>query len=222
MQIDKATLSFLQALGANNNKEWFEAHRNDYAASKDNFQKFVQALYLGIREFDDSLKDEDQNIKIFRINRDVRFSKDKSPYKKNLAAVFSKNAKSDKFEGYYIHIEPVNLSGLGGGVVNLEPAKLFQVRKYISNHFDEFTDIFYDREFNKYFPEFGDKSSALKRTPQGFEDIDPSVEFIKNKQFTVWYAIDDQKVTSPSFYDDAIHAYKIAKPMLDFLKRASS
>jgi uncharacterized protein (TIGR02453 family) len=217
--IKPQTLQFLKDLAMNNNKGWFEAHRAEYEIAKRNFLGFVENVQFRIHEFDSSITPEPNYRKIFRINRDARFSKDKTPYKHNLAAFISVEPKRLDTFGYYIHLEPGDKSGFAGGFVAPEKDDLNRLRDYIAEHYKELEDLLNDDDFDKYFKFFGDADKALKTTPRGFDKNHPAKEYIRQKMFTVWHPVTDSKVQESTFEDFATEAFVQVHRLIVWLKR---
>lgn len=160
--IKKTTLDFLKKLGENNNREWFQAHKNLYEEARKNIEETVNHLIMEVSVFDPAIIGMDAKDMLFRIYRDVRFSKDKSPYKPYFGAMISKNGKSDiTAGGYYFHIEPGN-SIVCGGVYHPDPATLYKVREKINRNFKKFIGIIDSQAFKKYFSDIeGEKLKTV-------------------------------------------------------------
>ncbi|HZW70528.1 MAG TPA: DUF2461 domain-containing protein, partial [Hanamia sp.] len=135
--IPASTLSFLKSLKKNNNKPWFDANREKYLETRNNFEQFVALLLQKMILFDEDLKELEYKNCLFRINRDVRFSKDKTPYKINFSASFNKGGKKSIYAGYYLHVQPGDNSFIGGGLWRPEPEQLKKVRQEIDYCFPE-------------------------------------------------------------------------------------
>jgi uncharacterized protein (TIGR02453 family) len=140
--LQSSTLQFLQSLQKNNNKPWFDENRKKYESAKENFAEFVEALINGIAAFDPTIQNLTAKNCMFRINRDVRFSKDKSPYKTNMGASISKGGKKINLAGYYFHCEPGKSFAAGGFYMPMAP-ELAKIRQEIDYNFKEWipTDI---------------------------------------------------------------------------------
>ena len=213
--IHKNTLSFLKELSRNNDREWFNANKDRYLTAHENFTQWVQALILKMADFDESLRGLDAKKTIFRIYRDTRFSKDKSPYKPNFGAWLVDKSKGFKVAGYYIHLEPGGCF-LAGGVHMPESPYLREIRKEISANADEFLKIVNHKTFKAHFTFSEDK---LSRIPQGFQADDPTVEFLKLRELTVMHGVSDKDLTAPSFLDYSYKVFKLMHPFNEFLNR---
>lgn len=219
--IQAETLQFLSILKENNNKPWFDANRKAYETAKKNFAEVVQELIKGIGKFDKSIEEAQLEVKncTFRINRDVRFSKNKDPYKTNFGASFSKGGKKAHSAGYYLHIDPTQCF-LAGGIWMPEPDDLKKIRIEIDYNFDEIITILTAESFKKYFPNGLDREAATVRPPKGYDDANPAIELIKLKSFTASSVIDAKEILKPNFTDTVLEGFKAMQPYIAFLNRA--
>ncbi len=142
--------SFLKAIAKNNNRQWFEKSKPKYLEAKTLFDDFVEALHKELLKFDESLAGLNPRKLAFRIYRDVRFSKDKRPYKVNMGAGLSAHGKMEQEPGYYIHIEP-GKSFIAGGFYMPNPENLAKIRQEIDYNTKDFLKILNDKKFKKYF-----------------------------------------------------------------------
>jgi uncharacterized protein (TIGR02453 family) len=156
----------------------------------------------------------------FRINRDIRFSKDKSPYKTNMGAWFTQNKNRKNSPGYYVHFEKGN-SFLAGGVWCPEPNELKAIRKEIEFFYDDLEAIVADATFKKEYKELTrEEANVLKKAPKDFDPNHPAIEFLKLKSYTASQKIDDSWFTQPDFSKKVAQKLIALKPMNDFLRRA--
>jgi uncharacterized protein (TIGR02453 family) len=217
--IQKSTLDFLKKIKTNNNRDWFEKNKNNYLTAKDDVEKNIDDILTGIRTFDKRIKSEITAKKcMFRIYRDVRFSKDKRPYKTNLGAGINPAGKKDFSPGYYIHIEPGN-SFVAGGMWMPPAPELAKIRQEIDYNFKEFSKIINDKNFKKVFGEL-DQDDKLVNVPKGYPKDHKALEFLKLKSFIVVGAIKEKDVLSKNYAKSAIAICKAMKPLNDFLQRA--
>lgn len=219
MAIDKETVSFLKNLEAINNRDWLQANKKEFEKAKDNFAAFTGELIDGISRFDPEVGGLMPDACIFRIYRDIRFSKDKRPYKTNFGAYISPGGRKTNSPGYYIHIQPGGQSFLAGGKHMPESHELLAIRRAVADKTDEFLKIIGDKDFKNFFGELhGEK---LKTAPKGFPADHPALEFLKFKSFTVSHALDkDKMLTAPDFPAYVANACKKMKPFIDFLRKA--
>jgi len=219
--IQAQTLQFLSILKENNNKPWFDANRKTYETAKKNFAEVVQELIKGIGKFDKSIEEAQLEVKncTFRINRDVRFSKNKDPYKTNFGASFSKGGKKAHSAGYYLHIDPSECF-LAGGIWMPEPDDLKKIRIEIDYNYYEINSILTAESFKKYFPNGLDREAFTVRPPKGYDDTNPAIELIKLKSFTASSVIDSNEILKPNFTDTVLEGFKAMQPYIEFLNRA--
>jgi uncharacterized protein (TIGR02453 family) len=214
--IQKSTLSFLSDLKNNNNREWFLENQAAYRNAKGNFERFIQQVIDRITVFDPILKGLEVKNCAFRINRDVRFSHDKSPYKTNLGAFIVRGGKknSDKYSGYYLHFEPGGCFIAGGAYMPPAPW-LSAIRDKIDNEADKLIKIINGKEFRDYFGQIdGEK---LKTPPRGYSADNPNIELLKFKSYLAMCEVNDKLVLSPEYFDYVVNVLKAMKPFNDFL-----
>ncbi len=213
-----STLKFLKDLQKNNNRPWFEAHRKQYELAKEDFLLLTEKLITGIGAFDKPIALLKAKECTFRINRDVRFSKNKSPYKNNIAGYFNRNGKKGNGAGYYLHIEP-GKSFAAGGIWMPEPKDLIKIRQEMDYSFDDWKKIISNQLFKKTFAE-GIQGEALVRPPKGYEEDNPAIQYLKQKSFIVSKPFTDTEVQSKTFVKEVANTFKAMKPMIDFLNAA--
>ncbi|MES2731472.1 MAG: DUF2461 domain-containing protein [Bacteroidota bacterium] len=211
--IASTSLEFLRQLRENNQRDWFSANRPSYEMAKAGLEKFVSQLLIEIEKFDNisglSAKDC-----IFRINRDVRFSKNKAPYKTNLAVAVGRGGRQSKYLDYYLHLEP-GQSFLGGGIYAPTGEQLGKIRQEIDYNVAEVKSIIYEPTFARYFGEV--QGSKLKTTPKGYNREHPEIELLRLQQFFFMHAYTDEEVTAPDFLEKVVQGCVILKPLLAFL-----
>ncbi len=208
-------IDFFKELSQNNNKKWFDQNRNRYEESvKTPFHSFVERMIKKIQADDPEVKIT-PGESIFRINRDLRFSKDKTPYKTQMSALISRTGKKDKgFPGIFFSIGAANIM-IYGGAHSIEKDRLYSIRKYISEHPDTFSKLLDDRVFkDKYGRIHGDKN---KRIPVEFNDAAEKQPLLFNKAFYYYAKLDVKLTLDPSLVDIFMDYYLTAKPMREFL-----
>lgn len=217
--LQSATLKFLRSLKKNNNKSWFDANRSAYENARADFGKFIQQVIDKYSRNDADLKNLTAQKCMFRINRDVRFSKDKAPYKKNFAASMDKGGKKSGLAGYYFHLEPGN-SFLGAGIWQPEPDKLKKIRQEIDYCADEFRKTLTSKKFKSAFGGlYTGEDVQLKKLPHGFEKDNPAGEYLKYKSWMVLREITDAELMSKTLLKKAVDSFALAKPFVRFLNR---
>ena len=215
------TLTFLKALKKNNNKEWFDANREKYQVVKNNFEEFISELLAKMISFDSELKELSAKDCIFRINRDVRFSKDKTPYKVSRSASFNKGGKKSINAGYYFHLQPGGQSFIGGGLWMPQPIELKKLRQEIDYCFPEFKKIVFAPAFKKHYGDLEkDEKQMLVNVPKGYEKENPAVDFLRMKSFVATKDLTDTEVLSEGLINESIEAFKALMPLVKFINRA--
>jgi uncharacterized protein (TIGR02453 family) len=219
--IDKKTLEFLDKLSSNNSKEWLYENRSEYNFAKDNILNMTQTLINSVSEFDLGVAKADLNPKkcITRLNRDLRFSKDKTPYKTDYYIVLNQNGKNSSSAFYYVHIEPNNCF-VGGGVYNPQPAELKKIRSEINASFTEWNKIIKNKDFQTKFPSGIHNSGTLIKSPKEFEDDNPAIDFLKMKGFYTQETISDKEIQSNLILEKIADYFKSVKPLVTFLNMA--
>ena len=213
-------IDFFKELAANNHKDWMDENRTRYASSvKKPFENFVEALQQEVSEFDEQILIKPGKA-IFRINRDIRFSKDKTPYKTNRTAVISKNGTKDKVNpGFYFFVSPEKVM-IGGGAYELEKENLFKVRQEISYNLEEFNSIINEKTFKNNFPEIlGEKNKII---PKEFKEDAEKEPLLYNKGFYFMKELPVDIIFEENCIDQISSIYKTAKPFNDFIRRALS
>jgi uncharacterized protein (TIGR02453 family) len=218
--ITKEAIHFLEDLVANNNTDWMHTNKKRYENYKKDYHSYIASILAAIKPLDKSLEPLEVKNCTFRINRDIRFSKDKSPYKTNIGVWISQNINRKNAPGYYIHFEKGN-SFIAGGCWCPEPHELKQIRKEIAFFYEDLEAIVNDKKFKA---EFGtltfDENNTLKKAPKDFDPNHPAIEFLKLKSFTASEKIDDKLFLDPNFSKIVTEKLIVLKPMNDFLSRA--
>lgn len=214
--INKSTLDFLTEIKCNNNRDWFIANKPKYLNVRENFESFVQEIIDRIILFEPIMKGLEAKSCVYRINRDIRFSNDKSPYKSHLGAFIVKGGRKngDKFAGYYFHIEP-GASILAGGAYTPPTPWLSAIREKISDYPEEFIKIITAKDFIKYFGKI--EGEKLKTAPKGYPSDHPHIELLKFKSYLVVNEASDKLVLSNAYQDHVINVFKVMKPLNDYL-----
>jgi uncharacterized protein (TIGR02453 family) len=216
--IAASSLQFLKALAKNNHREWFLANKNKYDLAKENYLNFVEEVLSGIVKFDNSLAELNPKQCVFRINRDVRFSKNKDPYKTNFGASFSKGAKKINAAGYYFHLEP-GACFIGGGLWMPEANDLQKVRQEIDYCFKEFYGIIQHKQFKNAFSGLSTEVK-LARPPKGYDLDNPAIEYLKLKSFTAITSLSDSDVVDKNIVKKSLVIFKTISPLIHFLNRS--
>ena len=218
--LQKSTFDFLKALKKNNNKDWFDRNKERYLAARQNVEEFLDNVIGEVSSFDKSLKGVRAKDCMFRIYRDVRFSKDKRPYKTNMGASINPGGRKMEVAGYYIHLEPGE-SGVAGGrwMPSLEHLK--KIRQEIDYNGKELRKILAEKNFKRYFGELDDTYS-LSRPPKGYDKDHPDIGLLRLTSHIVWHPYKDSEALSKNFHKELAKAARAMKPLLEFLNTAIS
>ena len=212
-------LKFLKDIARNNNREWFEKNKPKYLEAKQSFEELVGAVLRELVKFEAGFAGLDPRKLPFRIYRDVRFSKDKRPYKTNMGAGFSPNGKLIQEPGYYLHIQPGNKSFVAGGIYMPDAANLAKIRQEIDYNAADLKKIVNARKFRTLFGTF-DEFDKLKTAPKGYPKDHPDIEWLKLKSFIVEMPFTDKEVTDKKFISRITAACRAIKPLNDYLREA--
>ncbi len=208
MKIQPATLQFLKDLSNNNNREWFQANKDRYETALENMKQFVGAVEKALGETDHL-----EGSKMFRIYKDTRFSKDKTPYKNNFGTGFSR-ATARLRGGYYLHIEP-GASFVGGGFWQPNPEDLKRIREEFAMDDQPIRRIIADTIFQKYFGQLN--GDEVKTAPKGFDKDSPAIDLIRKKSFTIHRNFTDQEVASDAFLNEVKLTFEAMRPYFDYM-----
>jgi uncharacterized protein (TIGR02453 family) len=219
--VQSSTDKFLKDLRKNNNKPWFDTHRDKYEAAKADFETFIQSVIDKHGKKDPEIAELVAKKCTFRINRDIRFSKDKTPYKSNMGASIARGGKKSIYAGYYIHLESGDKSFVGGGLWMPQPEEMKKIRQEIDYSLPEFRGIIESKKFTSYYGAlYAGEDASLKKVPQGFEADNPGAPFIKLKSWLATKEFTDAEVSSPGFLKQALTGMEALQPLLAFLNRA--
>nr|WP_314803887.1 DUF2461 domain-containing protein [uncultured Capnocytophaga sp.] len=210
--LTKDIFSFLSALSENNNKEWFSDNKKDYEKVKSIVNEFFKTIYSEIEN-----KDYLGAIKIYRIYNDLRFAKDKPPYKTHFGLYFPR--KQPKYRGgYYLCISPKE-TFVGGGFFNPEPKDLLRIRQEIAAEGEEMLQIMESVPIKKYFGGilWGEE---VKTAPKGFKKEDPMIDFLRKKQFLLKRDFSTEEVFQENFFQEVVQSFLAMRPFFDFMTRA--
>lgn len=211
-QITKTTYDFLKLVAKNNNRPWFQENKHLYEASHKEMIAFSESLYDLMKKHDNVL-DVPPKKRLFRIYRDVRFSKDKSPYKKHWAGGIKRDTPYLR-GGYYFHIEPGN-SVVGAGFWNPNGNDIKLVRSHINADPSEITKINASKAIQETFG--GIKGEKLKKNPRGIDPNPGAEEWIKHKQFLLHRKQTDQEVLDPNFASNLDEIFQKVRPFFDYM-----
>jgi uncharacterized protein (TIGR02453 family) len=215
----KECIEFFKRLKRNNNRKWFEAHKEEFEKfAKSPMQSFIAALQPHFAHFAPEF-DLNPRRSIFRIYRDIRFSPDKTPYKTHIAAHFVLRGRPKGFvgSGYYFHIEPGEVF-VGGGIYIPDSDQLKKIRKAVAEHGGEFLSIIENKRFKKNFAPF--EWSKLQRVPKGYDENHPMAEWLKYKQFFVGVSWPEEKCYQKKIVENVVGICEEAAPLVRFLNNS--
>jgi uncharacterized protein (TIGR02453 family) len=216
MKIEKTTMEFLAKLVKNNNRPWFQKNRAPYETARDNILEVTRFLIGEIAKFDSSIMGVEEKDCLFRIFRDARFSKDKSPYKTNFGAFIKSGGRGTAGAGYYFHVEPGGSMTAGG--IYMPPApELLAIRRAIAKRPVDFEKIILDKKFTRRFGGLSDE--RLKTAPKGFPKDHPAIEHLKWKHYIVFRSYADRDVVSPRYLDRCLEDFVVMAPFNEYLNR---
>ena len=208
-QISIASNTFLKSLAKNNNREWFAEHKLEFKGHENNAKLFFQAVLEKLNTTDDI-----EAYKMMRIYRDVRFSKDKTPYKARFSGSFKRSSERLR-GGYFLNLEPGNCA-VGGGFYGPNSADLLRIRKEFELDASEINEILVDKKFIKVFPN-GVQGEGVKTSPRGFDKNNEAIELIKKKQFYVMKSFTDAEMTSENFVDEVVEVFVTLRPFFNYM-----
>lgn len=217
MKIQKHTLEFLSRLGKNNNREWFQAHKDAYDSALENVKQFITGLIAELSLFDPHINTEIQASRcLFRIYRDTRFSKDKTPYKTWFAAGISIDGRKLDGPEYYLHIEP-GKSFLAAGYWRPDKDHLNAIRQEIDYSYQELVDAL---EAGGWTVDDLSAEDKLKRAPAGYAEDHPYIDVLKLKSYILYQSFSDEEMTSPEALDVLVSTARRIFPFKRFIHQA--
>jgi uncharacterized protein (TIGR02453 family) len=207
--VSPTSLTFLQKLRENNNKDWMQEHKKEYQASEASLKELYAEILKGV-----SVLDEIEKQKNFRINRDVRFSKNKTPYNSHRSVSWSRLG-AHRRGSYYLRIEP-GMCAIGGGFFGPEPKDLLRIRKEFEMDSDEIRAILAQKDFKKFYKNFN-QAYLVKTAPKSFSKEDPNIDLIRLKSFFVVHEFTDTEVKSENFATKVVEGFELLRPYFDYM-----
>lgn len=211
-------LTFLRELKENNNRPWFQQHKTDYEAARGEVERLVNAILPVLARWDPALRFTQTKDCMFRIYRDVRFSKDKSPYKLNMGAWMTPTGRKSSGPGYYIHLQPGE-SFLTAGVYTPDPDTLKKIRQEVYYNPKEFRKILEDKKLRK-FCEGLEELEIAKLPPRDFPRDFEEMDLLRHKHYLVTYPLEDAEINSDGFEKLVLDFFGVTLPFIQFLRRA--
>ena len=208
------SVDFLLKLSENNNRDWFHAHKADYEEARHEFLSFLEKVIAAMHAFEDlgTIRAKDC---MYRINRDVRFSPDKTPYNTHFSAMIASEGRKTRKAPYYFRVKPDGISAVAGGVWGGKSALLQLIREEIDYNSDEFKAIIEAPGYARYFD--GVRGTELKRPPKGYAADHPEIALLRKKQFLAYHRFDNKEFLGDDFDALLISIFREMKPFLDFL-----
>lgn len=214
------SLQFLAQLKENNYKEWMDDHKADYTNAKNEFKEVIKETLNRLGAIDPDFLGLESKDCIFRINRDIRFSKDKSPYKQNFGAFMTPGGKKSELAGFYLHLQPGDESFIGGGLYMPAGEILKKIRQEIDYNAAELKKIVEEKKFIKLYDRI--QGEKLKTAPRGYPLDHPNIELLKMKSYVVINKIADSDLMKHDIVNLLEEHFKVAKPFFDYLNVAIS
>lgn len=222
----KRIINFLKDVAANNNRPWFQLHKDEYLACKADFEQDVARAITHLAAFDDEVAHLQVKDCVYRFYRDTRFSEDKSPYKRHFGAYICAKGKKALRGGYYMHVEPGNCM-LATGSYWLPTNILTSCRNEIMGNIDVWREAVENKDFIEYFGKPNDGTweqsskgfglESLKTCPSGFPRDYEFLQYLRMKDYCCWKRVSDDFFDGDDWYDEATNIFKTAKPMMDFM-----
>lgn len=209
MGISKGAFQFLSKLKENNHREWMQEHKKEYQNNEKGLKQFYASVEEGLNR-----TDKIATVKVFRINRDVRFSKNKTPYNVHRSVSFSR-AGADRRGGYYLRLEPGNTM-MAGGFFSPNPEDLMRIRKEFEMDASEIRSILEAKDFKNAFGGFN-QDYKVKTAPKGFSKEDPNIDLIRLKSYFVVHHFSDDEVFADDFSENLLHHYQLLRPYFNYM-----
>ncbi|RDV16208.1 DUF2461 domain-containing protein [Pontibacter diazotrophicus] len=213
--IQKSTLQFLAELAAHNTREWFAEHKSRYEDARKNYISFLDEMLQEMQHFEPAARGQRGKDLVFRIYRDVRFSKDKRPYKDHFGAYVAEGGRKSTLPGYYLHLAGNNNSFVAGGLWMPPADQLKAVRQEIDYNLDAFKGIVESTDFKNRFGEL--QGEQLKTTPKGYDRENPAIDYLRHKSWNAIMPLPDNVVLQDNFMQVVLDAFQALKPFNDFL-----
>jgi uncharacterized protein (TIGR02453 family) len=213
-------LSFLGELAKNNHKTWMDNHKDFYQAARQEFLDLTQMVLEQMKSFDEGLRELTVKDCVFRLNRDIRFSNDKTPYKTYFGAYMAEGGKKSDNPGYYLHLQPNGESMLGGGIYYPPNDILHKIRQEIDYNASELKQITDEPSFKKYFGQI--QGEGLQRPPKGYASDHPNIDLLKLKSYFVIHKLSDEDILKPGFPSCVVNVFRAIRPLNEYLSVAIS
>jgi uncharacterized protein (TIGR02453 family) len=222
--INPKLLTFLRAIKKNNTKAWYENHKIEYKALQLEFRQLLEHIRDEVVGFDTAVHNNHKNgietVKVFRLYRDARFSKDKTKYKTAISGLISANVKDPLEPVYYFAIEPGGKSFVGGGVRTPERTHLDSIRKHIATDHKKLRKLLHAKTLHMYFPDGMSNEFKLKKAPQGYDVEHPAIDLLRYKNFTIGKNLTDSELKDEQITHSISKQFKALQDINTFLRVA--
>jgi len=208
----QTTLSFLEELALNNNRDWFQAHKKQFQQAQAAFEDFVSDILGRFGDVED-LGAAPAKDYIFRIYRDVRFARDKQPYKTNFGAYFAQGGRKGLGRGYYLNVQPGDCF-LAGGEYMPDGDKLMRIRQVLAVHHSQLRAVLDAPDFRRYFGTMS--GDTLKKAPKGYDAHHPAIDLIRHKQFLAMHPVSDAQLLADAAAEYVVGVFAAMKPFVAF------
>lgn len=216
----KGVFNFLKELSKHNNREWFADNKKAYENARDEFELFIADVIAQPGKWDKDILTLNPKDCIYRIYRDVRFSKDKTPYKLNFSGLISKDGRKAQGAINYIQVQP-SQSFSAGGIYMPESSQLKAIRQEIDYNLADFEKVLNQKDFKENFGSLSEEWK-LKTSPKDYSEDNPAIEYLRLKSFVAIKNYTDKEVLDKDFYKEVANSFKILTPLNAFLNRAIS
>lgn len=211
-------LNFLTDLAQNNTREWMQDNKKVYQQAKKEFEELTNEVIDEVAAFDPNIEGLTPKDCVFRLNRDIRFSKNKSPYKLNFGASITKGGRRSHWAGYYLQIQPNGESFMAGGCYMPASEHLAKIRQEIDYNADDFRKLLASEDFKKQFGTL--VGEQVKTSPKGYKKDNPNIDLLRYKSFTMWHKVTDKQVLGKNYKKQIVEVFQAMKPINDFLNMA--
>lgn len=223
--INPKLLTFLRAIKKNNNREWYEEHKDEYKVLREEFTSLLEEIRDEVSVFDTAVRRNHakgvKTVKVFRLHRDARFSRNKAKYKTTLSGLISADVKDPTEPVYYFSIEPGNRSFIGGGLRMPEREHLDILRTYISTHYKKIQKVLSDPVLTSHFPDGLSTKYKLKKAPQGYDTKHPGIDLLRYKNFTIGKNLSDLEIKAKNLKQVTRQTLSSLQPIISALRKAS-
>jgi uncharacterized protein (TIGR02453 family) len=223
--INPKLYTFLRAIKKNNTKDWYDVHKDEYRLLSAEFELLLETIRDEVALFDSAVQKSHKagvkTVKVFRLHRDARFSKNKAKYKTGISGLISADVKNPLEPVYYFAVEPGNKSFIGGGIRMPESTELDTIRNYIAAHYKKFEKVLGDKKLLIHFPAGLSDEAKLKKAPQGYDVDHPAIDLLRHKNFTIGKSLSDEEVRAITVKNILVKHFASLYDTVDLLRKAA-